>query len=403
MPNLFGTPSATAYLKPRKARPFFYRHPWVFSGAIDRIEGDCADGDLVRLCDEKRQFIATGYLNSQSQIAIRLLSWNEDQPVDEAFLREKIMQARGLREEVLSVQTGSNAWRAFFGESDGLPGLIVDKYADFLVAQIQTLGMHLRRDALLDLLESIYKPAGIFEKSDPEMLAREGVTYVGGALRGTAPPELVRIEVDNIAFNVNIHSGQKTGFFLDQRDNRKVAAWYSGGKRVLDAFCHTGAFALYAAKMGRAERVLGIDSSAAAIELAKANAGLNDVRTAEFRTGKFPQVLRDLRGEGRLFDLIIVDPPSFARTRPGLSKALFAYRQLNAAAMRCTERGGMLMTCSCSQHVSDDDFELMLNEAAYEAGRAVQVIERRSQSPDHPVIISCPQTRYLKCCVCRVL
>jgi 23S rRNA (cytosine1962-C5)-methyltransferase len=304
---------------------------------------------------------------------------------------------------VLSVQTGSNAWRAFYGESDGLPGLIVDKYADFLVAQIQTLGMHLRRDAVLDAIEAIYKPAGIFEKSDPEMLAREGVSYVGGTLRGAEPTETVRIEVDNLAFNVNIRSGQKTGFFLDQRDNRKVAAWYSGGKRVLDAFCHTGAFALYAAKMGRAEHVLGIDSSAAAVELAKANAELNDVRTAEFRTGKLPEALRELRGEGRLFDLVILDPPSFARTRPGLSKALFAYRELNASAMRCTEPGGVLVTCSCSQHVLDEDFELLLNEAAYEAGRTVQVIERRSQSPDHPVIISCPQTRYLKCYVCRVL
>jgi len=403
MANLFGVPTATAYLKPRKARPFFYRHPWVYSGAIARVEGECDDGDLIRLCDEKGQFIANGYINSQSQIAVRLLSWDESRPIDEHFFREKLVQAKALREDVLAVPTGSNAWRAFFSEADGLPGLIVDRYTDFLVAQVQTLGMHLRRDVLVNLLDEIYGPSGIFEKSDPEMLEREGVAYQFGSLRGAEPPDSLRIECDGMAFNVNIRGGQKTGFFLDQRENRKVAAWYAAGRRVLDCFCHTGAFAIYCAKLGKAERVLGIDSSAAAVALAVANAELNDVRTAEFRTGKLPETLRHLRAEGELFDMIILDPPQFARTRLGLKKALFAYRELNASAMRCTEHGGILVTCSCSQHVSDDEFEQMLNEAAYEAGRPVQVLERRSQASDHPVIVSCPETRYLKCYVCRVM
>ena len=403
MSNLLGLPTATAFLKPRKAKPFYYHHPWVFSGAIDHVEGEWDDGDLIRLCDEKGQYIATGYLNSQSQISIRLLSWDAAQTIDEHFFREKIMQAKGLREDMMSVQTGTDAYRAFFAESDGLPGLIVDRYAGFLVAQIQTLGMHLRREMLLDILQDVYKPAGILEKSDPEMLSREGISYTAGAVRGVEPPELVRIECDNVAFNVNVRGGQKTGFFLDQRENRKVAAWYASGRRVLDGFCHTGAFSLYVSKLGHAASVLGIDSSSAAIDLARANAELNEIHNVEFRLGKLPDALRELRAAGNLFDMIILDPPQFARTRPGLKKAIFAYRELNAAALRCIESGGVLITCSCSQHVSDDEFEQVLNEAAYEAGRPVQVIERRSQASDHPVIVSCTETRYLKCCVCRVM
>jgi len=398
-----GLPAATAFLKPRKARPFYYHHPWVFSGAIDHVEGDWTDGDLVRLCDDRGQYIATGYVNSNSQISVRLLSWDETQSIDEAFFREKIVQARRLREELLAVNTGSNAYRVFFGESDGLPGLVVDKYAGFLVAQIHTLGMHVRREMLLDILEDVYKPDGIFEKSDPEMLEHEGIPPTGGVARGAEPPETMQIECDALSFGVHIRTGQKTGFFLDQRENRKVASWYASDRRVLDCFCHTGAFSLYAAKLGHAKSVLGIDSSASAIELAKSNAKLNDVNVAEFRVGKLPEELRHLRGDGHLFDMVILDPPQFAKSKAGLRKALFAYRDLNAQAMRCLDREGVLITCSCSQHLSYDDFELLLNEASFEAGRTLQVIERRSQSPDHPVIISCPQTRYLKCFVCRVI
>jgi len=400
--NLMGLPTATAYLKPRKAKPFFYHHPWVFSGAIERVEGDWADGDLVRLHDDRNQFIATGYINSRSQIMIRLMSWDETRPIDEQFFRDKLLRARSLREEVVGLHTGTNAYRLFYSESDGLPGLIVDKYADFLVVQVQTLGMHLRRDIIAGLLEEIYHPAGIYEKSDPDMLAREGVTQGSGVLRGQPPPEAVRIECDTLQFDVNLKAGQKTGFYLDQRENRKVAATYASGKRVLDGFCHTGAFSLYVSKLGHAESVLGIDSSARAIEAARHNAELNGIANVTFRETRLPDALKDLREEGHLFDMIILDPPQFAKSKAGLQRALFGYRQLNAAALRCIEHGGILVTSSCSQHVSDADFTHVLNEAAFESGRSVQVIERRSQASDHPVIVSCPQTRYLKCYVCRV-
>ena len=402
MSNLMGLPIATAHLKPRKAKPFFYRHPWVFSGAIDRIDGEWADGDLVRLCDDRGQYIATGYVNSQSQIMLRLLTWDETQSIDEEFFRDKIISAKALREDILAVPTGSNAYRLFYSESDGLPGLVVDKYAGFLVVQIQTLGMHLRRETVIDILAEVFEPEGIFEKSDPDMLSREGMATEARVVSGAEPPDPLRIDCDAVAFDVHIRTGQKTGFYLDQRENRKVAAWYASGRRVLDCFCHTGGFSLYVAKLGRAASVLGIDSSEPAIELAQHNAVLNDLHNVEFRVGKLPESIKELRDAGELFDMVILDPPQFARSKAGLPRAVFAYRQLNGHALRCMEHGGILITCSCSQHMSDDGFEQMLNEAAFEAGRTVQVIERRSQSPDHPVIISCPQTRYLKCFVCRV-
>jgi len=400
--NLMGLPVATAHLKPRKAKPFFYRHPWVFSGAIDRIDGEWSDGDLVRLADDKGQYIATGYINSQSQIMIRLLTWDEAQVVDEQFFREKIQRARDLRENILSVQTGTSAFRLFYSESDGIPGLVVDKYAGYLVVQIQSLGIHIRREAIIDILSETFAPEGIFEKSDPEMLAREGVESEAGVVRGSQPPEPLRIECDTLAFDINIRAGQKTGFYLDQRENRKVAAWYASDRRVLDCFCHTGGFSLYASKLGRARSVLGIDSSAPAIEVAQHNATLNDLHNVEFRTGNLPEAIKELRDAGQLFDMVILDPPQFAKSKASVARAVFGYRQLNAQALRCIEPGGILVTCSCSQHLSQEAFEHMLNEAAFEAGRSVQVIERRSQSPDHPVMISCPQSRYLKCFICRV-
>ncbi|NQT21436.1 MAG: class I SAM-dependent rRNA methyltransferase [Planctomycetes bacterium] len=402
MSNLMGLPVATAHLKPRKAKPFFYRHPWVFSGAIDRIDGEWSDGDLVRLADDKGQYIATGYINSQSQIMIRLLTWDEAQVVDEQFFREKIQRARDLRENILSVQTGTSAFRLFYSESDGIPGLVVDKYAGYLVVQIQSLGIHIRREAIIDILSETFAPEGIFEKSDPEMLAREGVESEAGVVRGSQPPEPLRIECDTLAFDINIRAGQKTGFYLDQRENRKVAAWYASDRRVLDCFCHTGGFSLYASKLGRARSVLGIDSSAPAIEVAQHNATLNDLHNVEFRTGNLPEAIKELRDAGQLFDMVILDPPQFAKSKASVARAVFGYRQLNAQALRCIEPGGILVTCSCSQHLSQEAFEHMLNEAAFEAGRSVQVIERRSQSPDHPVMISCPQSRYLKCFICRV-
>lgn len=402
MSNLMGLPLATAHLKPRKAKPFFYRHPWVFSGAVDRVDGEWSDGDLVRLCDDRGQYIATGYINSQSQILIRLLSWDEAQVIDELFFREKIERARDLRENILAVQTGTNAFRLFFGEADGIPGLVVDKYAGHLVIQIHTLGIHVRREAIADILSDMFAPEGIFERSDPEMLDREGVRSEIGVVRGSEPPKPLRIECDTLAFDVNVRTGQKTGFYLDQRENRKVAARYASDRRVLDCFCHTGGFSLYAAKLGRARSVLGIDSSAPAVETAQHNAALNELHNVEFRTGNLPEAIKELRDAGQLFDMIILDPPQFAKSKAGLARAVFGYRQLNAQALRCIEHGGIFVTCSCSQHLSEDAFGHMLNEAAFEAGRSVQVIERRSQSPDHPVIISCPQTRYLKCFVCRV-
>jgi len=333
----------------------------------------------MRLHDDKGDFIATGYVNSKSQIMLRLLSWDESQPIDTGFFRERTITARRLRELLPGLRENSQAYRLFFGESDGIPGLVVDKYGSFLVVQIQTLGMHLRREAILDILEEIYSPQGIFDRSDPEMLEREGYSSPGGTLRGEEPPEQLVLEIDGITFAVDLHSGQKTGLFLDQRENRKAAAGYAAGRRVLDCFCHTGGFGLYAAKAGAAASVLGIDSSENALELARQNAERNSLTNIEFRNGKLPDELRTLRDQQQVFDMVILDPPQYAKSK----------------ALRCTAEDGIFVTCSCSQHVTDDMFEQMLNEAAFEAKRTVQMLERRTQAPDHPVIASCAETRYL--------
>lgn len=408
-------PIATVFLKPRRAKPFFCRHPWVFSGAVARVEGEFDPGDMVRVCDARGKFIARGYANPSSQIFVRLLVW-EDAPVDEAFWRRRLAAAVRLRREVLALPERTNAFRLVNSEGDGLPGLIVDQYGDCLAVQLQTLGIARRRELLLDLLEEIVKPAAVFDRTDPAAARKEGTTARSGLLRGEEPCGPIEIQERGIRFLVDLHLGQKTGFFLDQRDNRRAfgeaLARRGRGARVLDAFCYTGAFALSAGILGGAANVVGVDSSRRAIEAARANVGLNsghagpgalpDGCAVEFRVGKLPQVLREMRDEGGRFDAIVLDPPKLARSRPGLAKALARYREINAAAIRLLRPQGLLISCSCSQHVSEHDLTQVLNDAAADSGRALQVLERRGQAPDHPVSAACPESAYLKCLFCCV-
>ena len=392
----------TLFIKPRRAKPFFMRHPWVFSGAVGRIEGTPAKGDVIAVADAEGRFIGRGLFNPDSQIIVRLVSWKPEEAVDDALWRARIDAAIRLRRDVLRLPDSTNAYRLIFSESDGLPGLIVDRYADWLVAQFLTAGMAKRADAILDLLMERAAPKGIYCRADEEAGEKESMELRRGIARGQAPEGPVEIASDGLKFLVDLAGGQKTGFFLDQRENRLAAARWVKGRTVLDAFCYTGAFAIAASRLGGAARVTAVDRSEAALALARKNLDLNGVMNVEVRPGQVADELRELRKAGRRFGAVILDPPKFARGGQGVERALRAYRDINLLAMHLLEEDGILVTCSCSGHVGEGDFLMMLNEAASEAGVSAQILERRSQSADHPVIVSCPETLYLKCFILRI-
>ncbi|HRU06569.1 MAG TPA: class I SAM-dependent rRNA methyltransferase [Candidatus Brocadiia bacterium] len=394
---------AALVLRPRRAKPFFMRHPWVFSGAVDRLEGCASKGDFVRVVDETGQFIATALFNPESQIVARLLSWNPDEAIDEAFWRRRLEDARRLREETLRLPQRTNAYRLCHGESDGLPGLVVDRFGDYLVCQFHTAGLLMRRPMIVRILEEMFHPRGVWDASDADMLAKEGFGPSDGLIRGEAPPETLELRDGPVRFVAGLASGQKTGWYLDQRDNRAAAARYAEGRRVLDVFCYGGGFALAAAVEGKAREVIGVDRSERAIDLAARNAQLNGLANTTFRLADADEEMWKLRQEGEVFDMVVLDPPRFARSQAGVSKALEGYQKVNFLALRLLAPGGVLVTCSCSQHVSPDDLLMAVNKAATQAGRVVQILEARGQAPDHPVIASCPETGYLKCLICRAI
>ena len=394
---------ATLILKPRKAKPFFLRHPWVFSGAVAHVSGAPRKGDVVTVTDVGGRFIGRGFFNPESQIVARLFCWNESEAVDDAFWRNRVAQAIRLRCETLRLPEASDAYRLAYSDADGLPGLIADRYGDYLTVQFLTAGMDARREVVLDALCEFAKPFGVCERADEETAGKEGIVTRHGILRGEAPEGVATIHCDGLAFLVDLQRGQKTGFFLDQRENRIAAARYMAGRRVLDGFTYTGGFAIAAARLGGAAEVVALDRSESALEMARRNAELNGANNIDFRLAKVSEALREYKKSGERFDAVILDPPKFARTRNGLTKALRAYHDVNLLAMQLLTDEGVLVTCSCSGHVGGHDFEMMLNGAAVEANRGVQILERRGASADHPVLAACPETAYLKCFICRVV
>lgn len=417
----------TIVLKPRKARPFYGRHPWVLDSAIERVEGKPNDGDMVELLGNDGGWIARGILNSQSRIRVRLYTWRSDEPLDRAFWRRRLQAAFALRERLFkardpsaektgaspslcpSHQTnaghrGSSAERLVFSEADGLSGLVVDRYGDYLVMQVSALAMAVRIEELTSLIAELLRPRGVLLRLDQGMGALEGLptNLAEGLCWGEPSDGPVFIAEHGIRYGVDLATGQKTGFFLDQRDNRLAAAGYLHGRSVLDLFCYTGGFALCAAMLGGAAEVLGVDSSAKAIALAKANAQLNGVANVRFEAGDGFQTLEQLAGDGRRFGAIVLDPPKFARRRQGLTEALRAYHKLNQRAVELLEPDGILVTCSCSGYVTREDFQHVLAQVAQQTGRNLQILEARGAAPDHPTSATCLETEYLKCFICRV-
>jgi len=389
-------------LKPGRERPIHLRHPWLFSGAIQHIEESARDGEIVDVVSAQGEWLARGFLNRRSQIVVRLLTWDQDEAVDREFWRRHLERAIQSR-SILNLEADTNAFRLVFSESDGLPGLIVDRYADWLVVQFSTLGIERVRDLIIALLDELLHPRGIYERADPTARRREGLGISEGVLTGCEPPEVIEIREGGYRFLVDVRRGQKTGFYLDQRENRRIVGDLCQGARVLNAFAYTGAFAVYALA-GGASHVVNIDTSYEALELAERNLALNGFAEGQYELiqGDVFQVLRDYRAAGERFDVIVLDPPKFATTQAQVSSATRGYKDINWLAMQLLTSGGLLATFSCSGVISSDLFQKVVFGAAIDAGRDVQIIGRLTQGPDHPVLLSFPESEYLKGLLCRV-
>ena len=394
---------AEVLLKPGREKSVGLRHPWLFSGAIERIEGEADDGKVVDVVSASGEWLARGYLNRRSQITVRLLTWDAEERIDRRFWQRRLERAMAGR-AALSADPETTAYRLVHAESDGLPGLVVDRYGDWLVAQFLTLGIERQKEAIVELLMELVSPRGIYERSDVEVRRKEGLEPRRGPLAGEEPPPLVEVLESGLRFNVDIIGGQKTGFYLDQRENRRRVAAYAAGREVLNAFAYTGAFAVYALAAG-AKHVTNVETSYKALELAERNLALNGFdpdRQAEQIAGDVFAVLRDFRETGRRFDLIILDPPKFARTKGQVQAATRGYKDINLLALQMLPPGGILATFSCSGLVSEDLFQKVVFGAGVDAGRDVQILERLGQPPDHPVLLSFPEGAYLKGFICRV-
>jgi 23S rRNA (cytosine1962-C5)-methyltransferase len=392
--------TARVILQPRRARPFYGRHPWVYAGAIAAVEGTPADGGEVELFSHTGNFVARGLYNGRSKIRVRLYTWDADTPLDRTFFRARLEDAIHLR-RLLGLDGEGRACRLVFSEGDGLSGCTVDRYDRWLALQFTSLGLARRRDLLVELLVELLQPAGVYQRTERGIGQLEGLEARDGLVWGEAPPGSIEIEEGGVRFLVNLAEGQKTGFYLDQRDNRQAAAPLAHGRRVLDAFCYTGGFGLHAARAG-ATAVLGVDQSEPALQLARANAQLNGLDNLTLVQGDVFDELDALAGRGERFGVVVLDPPKFARARHAVEEALRGYRRLQSLALRLLEPHGFLVTCCCSGLITMAMLEDLLAQLAAEAKRAVQVLQRRGPAPDHPVSVSCLESHYLKCLIAHV-
>jgi 23S rRNA (cytosine1962-C5)-methyltransferase len=397
-----GLGTARVILKPRKVRPFFGRHPWVLESAVARVDGDAADGDVVELISDKGRFIARGLYNSQSRIRVRLYTWSAAELLDESFWRRRLEAAVALRRQLGYTDPHGGA-RLVFSEADGLSGLVVDRYGDYLCIQPTALAIANRIDQIAHLLMDLLRPRGIVLRNERGLGQIEGIHLPEGKHWGQLPAGPIFIEENGLRFGVDLREGHKTGFYLDQRENRRVAAGYCHGRRMLDLFCYSGGFGIAASKLGGASEVLAVDGSEKAIALARANAELNGLANMHFQVGDGFQTLDALASAGERFGAVVLDPPKFARSRSAVDDALMAYHRVNRMAVELLEPGGILVTCSCSGHVTREDFLHMLGGVAQRTGRQIQVLEQRGAAADHPVSASCLETEYLKCFICRVV
>ncbi|ADY53455.1 Conserved hypothetical protein CHP00095 [Pseudopedobacter saltans DSM 12145] len=389
-------------LKKSKEKAALQRHPWVFSGALDKVKGKPENGEIVKVFSYDNEFLAYGYYNDQSRVAIRLLEWSENETIDKNWWFSKIKSAIENRKSLLNEHT--NTCRLIFSEADYLPGLIVDCYADYLAVQILTAGIEKQKDLIIGVLQEITKAKGIVDKSDNTSRAHDGLEPTNGLLlAGELPPQFLEVKENGVKYHINIVEGQKSGFYCDQRDNRRILASYVKGKTVLDSFCYSGGFSLNSLLNG-AEKVVSVDSSALAIETLEKNIVINGFEGISHIAiqSDVNKQLRVFKENGDKFDVVILDPPKYAPSRSALDRAARAYKDLNRLGMQILERGGLLATFSCSGAMDIETFKQVIAWAALDAGKEVQIIYQFCQPEDHPVRISFPEGEYLKGLLCRV-
>jgi 23S rRNA (cytosine1962-C5)-methyltransferase len=397
-----GTAVAQVRLKPRKAQPFFGRHPWVRDSAIAMVAGEPRDGDAVDLVSDAGEWIARGLFNGQSRIRVRLFTWRRDELLDDAFWHGRLSTAIALRRQ-LGYDDREGAARLVYSEADGLSGLIVDRFGEHLVVQPTALAMAERLVTFVPLLAELVQPRSISVRCDETTSKLEGIADCReGVVYGEHGEEFADIRENGVMFRVPLAAGQKTGFYLDQRENRRAAAQFARGRKVLDVCTYTGGFALAAAVAG-AQYVTAIDSSRAALDLARHNATANNVSNVEFHEAEAFDDLARRVAAGEQFGLVILDPPKFAAGRKDIDKALRAYHRLNMSAVQLLEPGGILVTCCCSGSVGRQDLFEMLFGVATKSKREIQLLAQHGAAPDHPVSITCPENAYLKCFICRVV
>ena len=369
---------------------------WIFDNEIDWYDDICPDGGIVDVVDSRMRFVARGCFNSKSRFVVRVLTRDPAEDIDEAFFRRRIEAAWEFRKSL----GFSNACRVVFGESDGLPGLTVDKFGEYLSFQIVSLGMETWKDTIVRVLAELFRPRGIYERGDVPVREKEGLPLVTGCVFGEVPP-LVEIMEHDARMLVDIPGGQKTGHFLDQQENRGRIRPYCPGRTVLDLCCHTGGFSVHAALYGAAS-VEAVDVSREALDMAEQNAARNGV-TIETTCANVFDLVKQYSDEGRQFGLVICDPPAFAKSRKALDAAYRGYKELNLRSMKLTAPGGYLVTCSCSQYMTQALFLQMLKEAAMDCGRQVRLLESLVQSRDHPACLNAEQALYLKGFILQVL
>ena len=390
-------------LKPQREKSARHKHPWIFSGAIASQDENPSPGETVAVLSSEGDFLGWGAYSPNSQIRVRFWSFDEQEPIDSSFFHDRLKKALLLR-TLLLADSNTNALRLVYAESDDLPGLIVDKYADYLVVQFLSAGAEAWRSTIVDLLQTLLQPEGIYERSDVAVRKLEGLQETEGVLAGLLPPDRLEIKENTYSFWVDIKQGQKTGFYLDQRDNRQKSAENIAGKSVLNCFSYSGGFTVYALA-NSASHVLSIDSSADALELAKENVQLNNLPLdrCDWLAEDVFVALRHLRDRALSFDRIILDPPKFAPVASQAPKAARAYKDINLLAFKLLKPNGELFTFSCSGGIDLPFFQKIVSDAALDAGVNAKIIDYLHQAPDHPISLNFPEGNYLKGLVCKIV
>lgn len=391
--------SAQLWIKAGKEKALLRRHPWVFTGAVHKIKGKPGLGDTVDIVDHKGNWLARGAYSPQSQICARVWTFDADETIDSAFFLQRLQQAKSLRDDLLPAAT--SGYRLCAAESDGLPGITIDVYADIIVCQLLSSGAERHRGDLIEALRTLYPAYRIYERSDVDVRKKEGLTPVTGALHGDIPQAPVVIEENGLKLEVDVVNGHKTGYYLDQRDARQAIRRYASGKRVLNCFSYTGGFGVYAAAAGASE-VVNVDMSQAALNTARQNMALNGLTTpTQYIQDDVFAYLRTCQGQQR-FDVIVLDPPKFVDSKANLTRACRGYKDINRLAAQLLNPGGILLTFSCSGLLSSELFQKVVADGILDANRQAQIIERTFQAADHPVATPYPEGLYLKGLIVRM-